>query len=1321
MNAVKSDAKQRQKRAAGGSATGSGMNFQAVVTALAGVHLLKGRSLDWLSDLADDTPVAVWAETGGGGDDIRLELRGGPIAEVQVKRGLRAGNKLWDSLMSLATAIDVDDIQYGVLAVSPDSSGTIRRDLSEDLRRLADGRADGLKSQAETLKSKLEGAGLKPQSICARIRIAVVHGLDSDQVSITAAKGLLESLLSDKQHANVAWNRLYREAHAIIERRGRWEASSIVRIFESEGIGISESDTPVAVLARLTRWAIDTNSDFSLFGVKVQLSISENWLPLKIRAREFNEILQSDAAQAMQHYHATEVDRSADLDARVSDAEWVGRFYTRAVLIGGPGLGKSTLLTRVAQAYARDGFPILKVKLSAVAARMVSGHTFVDSVFELGLDGSGISPVEARAAGFRNWVLLCDGMDECGERQDDLAKELQKFASGYPNVRIVVTTRLIGYSTTKISDWRHYELLPPESRDGPSNIAKLIRASLSESEELHAKAHTVARSELEKSGSSEIISRSPLLMGMTVSLLINEGELGRSKTQLYHHLFAMIEASPNTRSTGSSESKPVLARMIDILGWQLVAEPLESMSRILERCAHHLAIELDTPPLSARDVTTKSLQHWEEVGLVERVHHGSKTMLTFVHKTFTEFAAARFLRDIEPSEKRELEIKSRMKDVAWAEVLNFASEIGLANSFVAVVASNGASATTPQLERALVTLTRADPPVLLELKRQIIELAFDRIDSNESSETFLLGSALADAARIDHALLLSHAKSRTKSSQFSSRLIAWTCVAEAGSEFYELDELPIVIRTFTAEISPIVTTSLMGGFRMSARGGHELLQRLVLLCVRRIVDEWPSEKSRECIEEILDDEKLNTVGFQNRLYALRSELGSKFELPERFTIEPFELNLPSFRHAAYSARKALLSSLVSTEELLEADALERSVAVHLSAFLGIVGFHELVPSDVWDWVKSYDSDVLREVMIALAKISPVDLQEIREDAAAILKRIDELEEAGWARVLPPSGSVDVPPLDWSMTKRLKVDRSKLEKALGYESAWLVEAATNLIGSLGEVTPQQAAKALMIGKSFGLAGAAYLTAKLEPSTAANLLIDRIEGPHTPGIHHLFETLNSLSPPWNSRLASAVQTGLMSDEYKLAAAAAELALKYVENGARVDAGLCNKAYEHWTILETDKPESPGPVTISPRKALLKGLAKLGDVNDEKLMDYCGDARADVRETAEDILLDRLEKFDHTRLSFVSRTKIKTCPANLLSRALDAAVPFSNTDVERLSALLGDEAAVWRLACSKLLHPNYMQRSEIAHYCEKLANDPHEEVRSAIKRIASESESV
>lgn len=99
------DAENKEKSAAGGSAAERGLDYQARVAAIALTYLLLEQKVSWIDDVFNDLPVLVDAETGGPGDDIALKTNTGKSVEVQVKRGLKRGNDLWDALCALAKGI----------------------------------------------------------------------------------------------------------------------------------------------------------------------------------------------------------------------------------------------------------------------------------------------------------------------------------------------------------------------------------------------------------------------------------------------------------------------------------------------------------------------------------------------------------------------------------------------------------------------------------------------------------------------------------------------------------------------------------------------------------------------------------------------------------------------------------------------------------------------------------------------------------------------------------------------------------------------------------------------------------------------------------------------------------------------------------------------------------------------------------------------------------------------------------------------------------------------------------------------------------------
>jgi len=351
----KSTKSENMKRSAGGSATGGGINFQTAVTTIAYIYMARGCPLLWLGNLAHDVPIAIEAETRGAGDDLRLILKDSQSVEIQVKKGLKSGNKLWDTLIKLARAVTIDSTSFGLLIVSPTSSNTITNDLAKDIVRIGDGRVDDLSPIAIQFLVKLKEQGISSRNACAHLRIHTVPAMATNNASILAAHAELRYICADSTQIGAAWDALYADASRLIEFKNRRDISSLLRVFRSSNISLSETKTtsPALLLSKLTQWTSDTNATFSIFGVSSPLGIDESWIPLEAVVQE-KELAQAESlADELQRYQTWE-DRSAPGEARTVDPETLCRFITRAIVVAGPGMGKTTLLKRIARRYSED-------------------------------------------------------------------------------------------------------------------------------------------------------------------------------------------------------------------------------------------------------------------------------------------------------------------------------------------------------------------------------------------------------------------------------------------------------------------------------------------------------------------------------------------------------------------------------------------------------------------------------------------------------------------------------------------------------------------------------------------------------------------------------------------------------------------------------------------------------------------------------------------------------------------------------------------------------------------------------------------------------
>ena len=672
--------------------------------------------------------MEVWSETGGPGDDLQLLLKNNETVEVQVKKGLRAGSDLWNTLISLATGISGGRITYGVLVVCPETSEPVASDFAEDIVRIGEGRTDGLSNHGETLQRKLIDLGLNAKSVCGHLRIRRIHALAYDDADLRASRTELEQILDDGREAGKAFDGLYRDSCRLIEYRGSRNISSILKLLQSIGVvptkikGVS----PASTLKQLTDWTKATNGTLTFLGSQRTLPIAKAWIELKAFPVDNWEAVSDSLKDALERYHKGHQHQKRNPQA--VDAVTIGRFRRECVVVAGPGMGKSTLLKRLAYDYAEDQLPVLRVDLKAVATKMQkSGAGFVAAVFEIGFDGAPLTVEHIMHSGIGNWVLLCDGLDETGSFQDAIAEGAEKFLIAYPMARIVVTTRPIGYQTGYLSTWRHYELASLERTFNSAQVAQLLELLLPE--EPVNEVNEIARKALRSDTINVLISRSPLLVSLAAVLLARGRKLGDTKISLYAEIMKLVEDEPSRRLVELNlPTNAILRNFVRKLGWELQGHPLSSSEDISKNCSLAIAKQLNITKLSAEALVEQCFTYWEQLGIIERVRHGGEEAVTFVHKTLGEFSAAKYLLDMQEEEQISA-ISSIVTSEAWWEVLNFAASLEprqslqnrpwLTQWFKSGVAS--------AVVNILQMMVGADEPPGKNVRQQAIKLAVDLI------------------------------------------------------------------------------------------------------------------------------------------------------------------------------------------------------------------------------------------------------------------------------------------------------------------------------------------------------------------------------------------------------------------------------------------------------------------------------------------------------------------------------------------------------------------------------------------------------------------
>ena len=539
-----------------------------------------------------------------------------------------------------------------------------------------------------------------------------------------------------------------------------------------------ENDSPAAISQTLLKW-IDTITEgfyVPVPGIHEPLSTDTAWLQLQ--ASVGDEAIKHDSSieDALHAYHALS-ERSANKGENSIDAKTIGTFRKHCVVVGGPGSGKSLLLQVLAREFGKDAFVSLRVKLRDLAKRIeTTGCTVEDGLLYLGLGESGISPEQLRSAGFSDLVFLCDGLDECGEFQPRIASGLKSISASSPSYRIIVTTRPIGYNTSELRHWRHYEIRPLNPDKAADQLETLCRGMLGTVSDSEDQLRADIDTYMKASGAQKFISKSPLLLAFAAALILKRKKLGESKTDLYTRIFKLIDNAPDPRK-GSALAVPraFRDRVLDHLGWLANTSPLLTKEEIEEQCAKDIERGSGKQYLESLSLAQNSITYWEEAGLIERISHSGQDLITFIHKTCGEFAAARYLETISNDEARQL-IEKEFDNPDWEEILDFATQTSVAEMIADVIIDRAKTAelSSRLIDRAFHVLARPEiclaPPKLDEFLEQMFAL----VQAEDRQKAYRVGVCMANND-MSHVSEVAERSERLLTAQAEwSRLIGWT-------------------------------------------------------------------------------------------------------------------------------------------------------------------------------------------------------------------------------------------------------------------------------------------------------------------------------------------------------------------------------------------------------------------------------------------------------------------------------------------------------------------------------------------------------------------
>ena len=1311
----------RNANRSGGSAAGGGFNFQAALGAIAGVHALRGTPVLWTDGLSASPPCSISFETGGPGDDISLELADGSTVEIQARKGLRADRqRFWPALDALCEGIAADRCSYGILIVCPHSSVPVRKGYASACRRIGEGRNDGASVEQTELFDRLLSRGYDPAKICARIRIRTVSALNDEGDAIAAARSELAHICADHQLIP-AWHTLCQDALSAIENRGRRNVRTLSGHLSACGIDLEgpAKDSPATISQALVRLTMSQTEHFQVLGISRPLPTDRAWLPLTASVRDASIEPTSAAEKALADYQAVSEKSSTDRDA--IDASTIGTFRKLCVVVGGPGCGKSLLLKRVAREFAKDSHVSIHVRLRDLAKRIQEkGSAVEEGLFQLGLDGTEISPEKLRAASVSDLVILCDGLDECGHYQDVIASGLQNISACHPSYRIVVTTRPIGYTTTQLHGWRHYEIKPLAKERTAEHLATICRGTLECDSEDPEQLLPRIRAYLEEGSATRILARSPLLLAFGAALFLRWKNPSGTKTELYQRIFHLIDEAPIPRKAGTEPpERAVRNSVLHQLGWLIAASPLSTSEELERRCAETLERAIGGTRLQTLSAVQASIAYWEEAGLIERLRHSGLDLVAFIHKTCGEFAAALHLSAMQPDEARGA-IATALENPDWDEILEFATHTSLATTVAQTLLGSldGSELNQATLNGVFRVLARPETCLSPAERKSFLSRAFTLARSEDRQKAYGVGRCLTKHDLSHMPEVEGMARSLVSDTAEWSQLIGWGVLACHFPSSVHRSDLEDALHQFVVRSRDEDFFVLReSGSRLGVQPDRRVFENFLIAALKSLLPGQDVEYQDRVIADVGQLRRFVTMRFLDRFDALFKQLGREDVSGLRLW-SAGKWPRVHFPFAEYDkASCALLTDVVPAAFLREPVVPVRTGPKCLAALFRMAGILDTAAPDVYVWVSERTQlPAVHALLRAAAYVFDLPTERLAAEAAEIRATVRSLRRDGKSSlsVLP---DVDVGEINWDRARDVDIQTDVLERLVHHPSEWVQHvAAMLLVAQVCDAECLNVCERLLTkGTGNTLYFASTLAAASPSPHGEELILDRLRGPAVPGLHYLFGRLKDNDWRVTATYLPVLENGLIQCDAKTAVSAAQCCEATASTADTWLVPLLRSATSYWIKNEEPYPTEGGVIPDSPREALLRTLCRISPPSFEELTALARDSRSDVANAAIDEILRQAVDSRGVRSQLVQNIVAKQFSPRQCERLIDSSVSFAEGELSTLCDLCDDAEPAYRVFALRrvLVHP-IMDRERSVAIAVAMKADEDGNIRDAVYQL-------
>ena len=383
-----------------------------------------------------------------------------------------------------------------------------------------------------------------------------------------------------------------------------------------------------------------------------------------------------------------------------------------SVILGDPGSGKSTLARYVLLSLidakgegklgrALGGYVPFLIELRSYAGLQADNKcdTFLEFLDYLGkTEGWHLNEdvlhkflkEDGRA------VVVLDGLDEIFDPKvrEQITRQIVGFASDYPSVRIIVTSRIVGYQRKILADARfeHFTLQDLDEKQITEFVQHWYELALDDRpEEAKERRQRILRS-FEESASIRQIAGNPMLLTI-MAIIGKHQELPRGRWKLYDHAASVLiehwdvnkhleEKNIGSAFIGEDDKKELLRRLAYKMqsGSSGLAGNYIHHEQLQAEFENYLQERYDQSPDRAVPIARAMIEQFRERNFILALYGAN--LYGFVHRAFLEyFCATAFVHRFEKTQELTLDqlkmdvYGTHWEDESWHEVLRLISSI----------------------------------------------------------------------------------------------------------------------------------------------------------------------------------------------------------------------------------------------------------------------------------------------------------------------------------------------------------------------------------------------------------------------------------------------------------------------------------------------------------------------------------------------------------------------------------------------------------------------------------------------------------------------